>query len=167
MLKLWQRIKNVWDYAFSGKSAIHWASLSPEQIEFIKRKGKEYTPALLPSDIVRGPLGRCFDTCAQIAGACKYKYVEGIALNPSNPDQMILHGWVTDGIHAFDPTWKSFQGDEEIPIPTKYTGIEMDIAKVFDFMRTTEYQGVIANAWRNPELADAIVPGVPKIKKEV
>lgn len=132
------------------------AKLSLEQYELITKLGKSYKPALLPKDIKRFPIGKCFDGCAiQALYNRKYRYVEGIC-KPSHEDRWFLHAWLTDGIHAFDPTWAAIDEDGvHHPIPAEYIGIEMDIVDVARFMKETEYQGVIANRWRNEELAAA------------
>lgn len=117
---------------------------------------KTYTPALLPGRIKRGPVGMCFDICALTCMRQReFTYVEGLATDPSDPDNVILHAWVTDGVHAFDPTWDAIDDDGlHHPVPSLYQGIEMDIMLVAKFMKTTGYQCVIANHHRAPELAD-------------
>lgn len=132
-------------------------ALSLEEYDLVIKIGKSYQPALLPADIKRMELGSCFDASAiQALYNQKYRYVEGIAKSFRDNDWK-LHAWLTDGVHAFDPTWKCLLNHtgEEIPFPGEYIGIEMDIMKVAEFMAATEYQGVIANRWRNEELATA------------
>jgi hypothetical protein len=113
-----------------------------------------YESALLPEDIQRGEVGQCFDTCIMQAMACfpKYKYVEGYA-KPSSKKHWILHAWLTDGEHALDPTWRATEKGADIIMPATYYGIILDIQSVFRFMMETGYQGVLANAERNPKLA--------------
>lgn len=128
----------------------------------IARFGKEYEPALLPADLKRGRVGWCFDnSIIQLTDPDlrkKYRYVEGIAR--ATPDEpLTLHAWLTDGIHAFDPTWWAFGLHNELRImPGYYCGIEMDAIAVMEFMFETEYQGIISNGWRNRKLADRCVP---------
>lgn len=131
-------------------------NLSTEQIDLILSKGKQYTPALLPADIPRGKLHDCFDHCAIAAAKNfrKYKYVEGLARHPLKPEEWILHAWLTDGTHAFDPTWQCFDQDKvEQPVPTIYIGLEIDLLALANFMKVTGYKSIFANAWRNPALA--------------
>lgn len=140
--------------------------MNESQIQhLIENYGKEYTPALLPIDLNRGKLGTCFDTCMiQALSSRKYRYVEGVAKS-FNSDEWKLHAWLTDGEYAFDPTWRATDNTsgEEIAFPGQYIGIEMDTLKVAAFMANTEYQGVLANRWRNTELADACLPEGVKI----
>lgn len=121
--------------------------------------GQFYKPAVLPSDIPRGMPGQCFDWCAlQAVKNRKYSYVEGLATDPDDQSSWILHAWLTDGVHAFDPTWGAFDDDGvEHPVPAQYLGFEMDTVKVAKFMKATGYQGIIANSWRNQELFKEIM----------
>ena len=140
-----------------------------ELIDWIVRTGKYYTSALLPNDIERGEIGECFDTCALrvahhvfVKGKAKYRYVEGVAMCFAGTDRLdklkgiwVLHAWLTDGVHAFDTTWLTLnpQG-KEVAMPAIYVGFEMKIKQVVDFMAKTKYQGILANGWRAPELAE-------------
>lgn len=129
-----------------------------ELILFFMKHGKQYTPALLPADIKRGAVGTCFDTSAVNALDRKYRYVEGIAMSPRSYD-WILHAWLTDGERAYDPTWRALNAQgEEVPVPSAYVGVELEIEAVAGFMLSTEYASVLANAWRDPEQARAILP---------
>jgi len=130
------------------------AELTKEHMEYIVDKGIEFIPELLPVDIKRHPIGTCFDACAiEAINNRKYSYVEGIC-KPINGD-WTLHAWLSDGSHAFDPTWQTIDNrtGKEIPFAGVYIGIEMDVIEVAKFMKETGYQGVIANRWRNEELA--------------
>lgn len=120
----------------------------------VVKRGKFYRSSVLPKDIPRGDVGICFDWCAlQAAKNRKYRYVEGLASNPENPEDWLLHAWLTDGENAYDPTWSAKDDDGvEHPVPSQYLGIEMDIEKVANFMTTTGYQGVIANHYRNEQI---------------
>lgn len=129
---------------------------------FIIKYGKQYKPAFLPKDIKRGKLKTCFDTCLVQALDGKYRYVEGLAKNPRKKDDWILHAWLTDGRHAFDPTW--YAADPlgfEMPVPTIYIGIEMPTRPVAMFIQATEYTGIFANSWRDPERAKQIIKNIP------
>lgn len=129
------------------------AKLTLEQFDLINRLGKKYTPAVCPDDIKRFDVGMCFDACIWNAiYHPQYRYVEGVVLLHGDL-QWKLHAWLTDGKHAFDPTWKADVNGEEKPIPATYIGIEMGTKEVAKFMKVTEYQGVIANRWRNEDLA--------------
>ncbi len=140
--------------------------ISPNDLKAIERilsMGKHYRPAVLPADISRGKTGDCFDHCVAVAMWSKdpeYRYVEGVARDPFS-DRWILHAWLTDGIHAFDPTWVATAGIEgdhrEIPIPTTYIGIEMKTKAVAAFMLHTNHKAVIANAHLAPELAEKAI----------
>jgi hypothetical protein len=129
---------------------------TPEIAEFLIQHGQRYIPALLPDDIKRYPAGMCFDASAlnAVKSNGKYAYVEGFALDPDNGFYWVLHAWMTDGIHAFDPTWNCTAPDgTPAVLPTMYIGIEMDTLAVATFMRRTTYQGIFGNMWRNPKLA--------------
>lgn len=131
--------------------------------EYILEHGKVYKPALLPAGIKRGPVKECYDTCViQVLKHPEYKYVEGLARHPKDKEEWIMHAWITDGEHAFDPTWYA-ENDygKEIPIPTAYIGIEMDIIKVARFMRSTQYHGIFANSFRDPGKARDIIKDIP------
>ena len=136
------------------------ALLNDELEATIRRLGKSYTPALLPSDIIRGKLGFCFDTSVMVAFTSrgKYRYVEGMAQDPAQDGKWILHGWVTDGVHAFDPTWQALDdnGNQQI-LPVEYIGIELPMAEVLRFMRKTGYQGVLANQARWQGMVDKML----------
>jgi hypothetical protein len=126
-------------------------------IKLVLDNGKSYKTAMLPADIEQGPLGQCFDWCAlQAVQHRNYRYVEGVASDPTDPDNWILHAWLTDGEHAFDPTWYAESTEDAVrrPVPSDYIGIEMDILDVAAFMRVTGYQGILGNYWRNTKLAD-------------
>ena len=120
--------------------------------------GKRYIPAARPEYIPRMPLHTCFDSCAILAHQDrKLRYVEGFAYTPYL-GKFAPHAWLTDGIHAFDPTWGCLLLGVEAPIPgAVYIGIEMDIDSVIQFMKETEYQSVLMNGWRAPMTADKIL----------
>jgi hypothetical protein len=128
----------------------------------ILQDGKQYEPALLPKGVARGKVGKCFDTCLiEALKNPKLRYVEGVAMCYAGKDQLeklkgtwILHAWLTDGKHAYDPTWLARDGEEkEQPMPAVYVGFEMDTEAVARFVHATEYAGVLANEHRAPALA--------------
>jgi len=125
--------------------------------DYVLKNGKEYSPRVLPKDIRRGPVCHCFDNCALVAlYNKKYKYVEGYATNPITKEWM-AHAWLTDGENAYDPTWLGFDDfGREVPMPSRYVGIEMPIKNVVKIMLKTERAGVLVNAWRVPELAELV-----------
>lgn len=134
---------------------------------FLEEHGRQYEPALLPDDIIRGETGKCFDWCALQASRLnpKYQYVEGIALDPElakqDKERWILHAWLTDGEHVFDPTWQALDDDgTEHPVPSIYIGIPMSIHAVATFMRMTGYQGVLGNRWRLPSIVEDMMKEV-------
>jgi hypothetical protein len=134
------------------------AELDTATKQLVKRFGRDYQPTLLPADIERGPVGMCFDWNALQAARLypKYQYVEGIATHPEEPTQWVLHAWLTDGTHAFDPTWDVIDNTtgKHRPVPSRYIGIVMPIRAVATFMRVTGYQGVLANRWRLPDMVE-------------
>lgn len=139
--------------------------IHPQLVDYIRSRGKVYTPAIPPERVVRGKVGDCFDASAYNAARRGFRYVEGIAEDPRQRGTWVLHAWITDdGKHAYDPTWKMMIGDEEHPLNTLYIGIEMPIEIVARFMVKTGYKSILANAWRDPELAQQAAPGVPIIK---
>lgn len=122
---------------------------SGDEIELIKRYGKRYKYASLPGDIQPGTPGQCFDwSMYQAMDLGKYHYVEGLAKLPADKG-WTLHAWLSDGKHAFDPTWVGRLGGG------KYIGIEIPLPVLLPFIRQTEYQGMIVNRWRAPELWEA------------
>ena len=132
----------------------------PHELEaWIGAWGKVYTGKQLPEGMSRGPMGHCFDNCALRASMRRdLRYVEGIAALPGQ--EWKLHAWLTDGIHAYDPTWYAVNRltKKEVQHPAIYIGIELPIEKVLTFMRRTQYQAVIANGWRDPITASMILP---------
>lgn len=119
---------------------------------------QRFKPAVLPKDIARGKVGECFDWCI-VQAIChpKYTYVEGLAREPGN-DRWILHAWLTDGEHAFDPTWGAFDNSgRELPMPSEYLGLTMDTKLVVSFMKRTGYQGVLANRDRAPSIFNKLM----------
>ena len=143
-------------------------------LQIIAIKGKEYKPAPLAEDIEDGPTGLCFDWCALQAAKSrrfqngKYRYVEGMATDPDT-GAWILHAWLTDGEHAFDPTWPVIDSKGQVvrnvAPPCRYIGIELDIRAVHKFMKKTGYQGVLANRWRWPDFARTVIFGIePKMQ---
>lgn len=136
--------------------------------KFIFKNGKQYIPAISPESIQRGPIGKCYDRSIISAINSDLTYVEGLARDPRNKERWILHAWLTDGIHAFDPTWIAYSEQEEIPVPTIYIGIEMRVHDVARFFSSTKYAGIFSNAWRDPTLAGRCVPDIPieKISRE-
>lgn len=131
---------------------------------WIVQNGRSYVPAICPDDIQRGPCGLCFDTSILNAYRTGYRYVEGMAFMRTQ-GFFALHAWVTDGTHAYDPTWRAYKDKVEVPMPTVYIGVELDTARVVEFMSKTDYSGVIANAWRDKRRAREILPeGCPIMK---
>lgn len=130
-------------------------------VEFVLRHGKRYKPAVCPAFVVRGEVGTCFDTSAVNALNGKLRYVEGIVMHPKYSGVKILHGWLTDGEHAFDPTWRAEKEGVEQPVPSTYIGVEMEIVDVARFMMSTKYACVLANAWRDPLAAADVHPSIP------
>ena len=136
-----------------------------EQKKYIFENGKSYIPSIFPFELrdKLGDIGMCFDVSILAALGSKYRYVEGIA-HIKGTGQYFLHAWITDGIHAFDPTWKSelIILGKKFTIPgtrgIEYFGIELDKIKVAYFMSETKYVSVIANGWRAPESAKQILP---------
>lgn len=73
--------------------------------------------------------------------------------------QETTSGLCTPGLQMvstpFDPTWHPVDPGE-IP-QTKYIGIEMPLLKVMMFVKKTEYQGVIPNREKAPEILESIL----------
>jgi hypothetical protein len=119
--------------------------------DIVVKLGKQYEWAPLPDDIKKGPTGMCFDWSALQTARLhpKYRYVEGIAKSVFDNDWK-LHAWLTDGTHAFDPTWMVI-GDQKhlkgVP-PFHYIGIEIDIHTVHKFMKLTGYQGILGLSYQ-------------------
>ena len=130
--------------------------------ETIHKKSKHMYSAPLPADIARGEIGDCFDHCVvqALISKGKYKYVEGLVYINK---EWIYHAWLTDeqGINAFDPTWKMETGTGEVKnIPSSfahYLGVIMDLEKVIEFMKKTEYKAVLKNYYRAEDLAKQAV----------
>mgnify|MGYP001606830667 CR=1 FL=1 len=50
--------------------------------------------------------------------------------------------------------------NNERAVPTRYVGIEMNMRGVAKFLKEVGYKGVLANAWRNPELAEKAIKSI-------
>lgn len=137
-------------------------NLTIKQIEsFLFKKGKFYVSHELPKDIKYRELHKCFDNAliTSVKSGGKYKYVEGLAINILT-GEWLMHAWLTDGIEAkcFDNTWRIQDNKGNVfPMQTIYLGIEMEQDDLVKFRLDTEYQGVFANAWRSPKLADKLI----------
>lgn len=142
------------------------ADLNPEIEAMINRYGKSFTPALCPPDITRGPGGACFEiSLINILLSDKYTYVEGKARRSTTGD-WVGHAWLTDGVHAFDPTWMGVSIDrntddgqvekaELSPHPGPYFGIPMPRRFVLGFHGATGgYCGVLWNRHLAPKQFD-------------
>lgn len=132
--------------------------------EYIEKHGKFYRPMTCPDYVMRGKVGDCFDVCMLNAAKFRHlRYVEGIAAHPFQENVWIYHAWLTDGEHAFDPTWglQHKDGGQVRPVLTIYHGIELDTRKMAEFMRATDYKAVMANGWRNTRIADQLIPHFP------
>lgn len=125
----------------------------------VTKRGKHYKPALLPAGIKRGRPGDCFDWCMiQAMQHPEYRYVEGLAQDPDDLENFVYHAWLTDGKHAFDPTWMAIDNNgKEREMPIMYLGIELDMMEVAKFVSATEYKAVLANHWRAPELSKPMI----------
>ena len=123
---------------------------------YIEQHGKEYIPTVAPKYMERGKVGECFD--ASLLAAYKYnlKYVEGLAYNPINK-RWILHAWVSDGKHAFDLTWRAYKDGVEVPMPTKYYGVELDKYLVAEFIKKVGYNCILKSGYRNKTIAQKIL----------
>lgn len=141
-----------------------WSTVTKDIQRTVKKYGRTFEPAVLPADILRWPVGVCFDACALNTAKSdgKYQYVEGIA---TIKGETYLHAWMTDGTYAFDPTWQATDDDgNDLVPPVEYRGVIMPITAVALFMRMTGYQGLLANRWRLPDLVDDMLKdlkGVP------
>lgn len=132
--------------------------------QYIMKHGKQYQPATCPEYIKRGEVGDCFDTCVLNLLTNKHlRYIEGLAAHPFEENVWILHSWLTDekGEVAYDPTWMNNYNGEALPVLTIYMGIEIPTDTLLKFMRTTEYKSIMANGWRNREIADTVLPDFP------
>lgn len=133
--------------------------LNKRLARYIEREGKSYQAALLPEGVERGPLGYCYDWCLALAMRHpEYRYVEGIAEDPEHPGRWILHAWLTDGKHAFDPTWQATNnaGEDRI-LPVEYIGIEMRADQVLKFILKVGNVGVLAGREENRSLYEEII----------
>jgi len=131
--------------------------LTKQSLQYIKKHGTNFVPAVLPKDLQRGDVGDCFDICAiQALHHQQYQYVEGIAKVRNG--RWIYHAWLTDGVHAFDPTWRAITDEGwDKPIPAEYLGVILPIMQVAEFMKKTEYKAVFANRFRAPELVERML----------
>lgn len=126
-------------------------------INLVEYNGKEYKPALLPDDIKRGQVGACFDfsLLQAFASRGKYQYVEGIAIYKGKTH---VHAWLSDGVHAFDPTWLCYDKDKiERPLPVVYLGVALDVQTATSYFLVTERSGIIPNRALLPNLFEEVI----------
>lgn len=136
----------------------------PDKIKaYVFKHGKEYkVPARFPADIMHGKVGDCYDTVMlNVAQHPSYRYVEGYAQHPAFSNIWILHAWITDGEHVFDPTWRIEGAAGRFPVKTRYIGIEIDFKKLLGFVIATEYKALLGNAWRDIDEARKVLPDLP------
>jgi hypothetical protein len=113
----------------------------------IDRHGVCYEPALLPDDLRYGKLHHCFDVAliAALHSDGKYQYVEGLA-RTFRDEEWTVHAWVTDGTHAFDPTWRATDKDGNfIVLPVLYFGLPLDTELASKYVLKTGQAGIIPN----------------------
>lgn len=130
-----------------------------QSVTIVVKNGKIYESAVLPKYIKRGDPGNCFDWCAALATKHKHlQYVEGYATDPSDRDRWVHHAWLTDGTHAFDPTWQVTDDEGvEHPVPSHYFGVQFLTKDVALFITTTGYRSIFMQRWRAPELFNEIL----------
>ena len=139
------------------KGPIIRGELTEEIKKWITELGQEYKPAALPSDVSRGDVGECFDVAfINVFFSTKYQYVEGMAFSGT---EWVYHAWLTDGIHAYDPTWAVIggMGMEDPKNPLRYIGIPLPAGFVSFFTQKTGYSGVLGNRARYPTAVDKIL----------
>lgn len=139
------------------KDPIIPGEITPAIEAWVKELGQEYKSANLPADIERGPTGTCFDTCTMnILMSNKYQYCEGMTFNGV---QWFYHAWLTDGIHAYDPTWQIIgKGGFDNPNnPLRYIGFVIPTGFLMFFNFKTQYAGVLGNRARYPQAVDAML----------
>lgn len=132
-------------------------------IDLIVKHGDFFHSEVPPDDFIRGKVGDCYDSSVAnlMRYPDKYEYVEGVAFHPKLR-KWVFHAWVAlkNGKHniCYDPTWMCVKEGVERGVPLPYIGVRMEKKALFRFMADTEYHGVFANYWRNPELAKPLLP---------
>lgn len=140
--------------------------ITPEIRSWIDELGKEYKPANLPDDIERGPAGYCFDACTMnLLISNKYQYVEGMAFSGEG---WYYHAWLTDGVHAYDPTWQIIgKGGMEHPLnPLRYIGFVIPTGFLMFFNFKTQQAGVLGNRARYPQAVDKMLDSIREQRQE-
>lgn len=108
------RGKEKWAYAGIG--------------DFLLRHGKWYEATEYPREMWEGVMGSCYGNAMIVAASePRYRYVEGYAC-PVDTGFPVHHAWVTDGVHAFDPTW----GPEWKMEGSAYLGVEFSVERADD-----------------------------------
>ncbi len=133
--------------------------------DIVKKHGKSYVLALLPDDLERGKIGDCFEHCLfsaflsqRVNNKRAYYYVEGIA--GCEAIGFAHHAWLTDGNHAYDPTWYVICDDSGKRVDISmfsYFGIELGAVDTLRFFKETGYKGFLNNRERAPEMFDRIL----------
>lgn len=119
-------------------------------LKFLLKYGKEYTLAPLPTDIPKSKRGYCYERCMALAiKNKKYTYVEGIGIDKSpeyeGSNEYLMHAWLTDGVHAYDPTWARRNGKELYYAPvSKYFGIEIPTKYIDSFLDESQPFGALS-----------------------
>jgi hypothetical protein len=96
--------------------------------DFLLRHGKWYKAVEYPREMWEGCLGHCYGNAMIVATSePRYRYVEGYAC-PIETGLPVHHAWVTDGTHAFDPTW----GPHGWLKGSAYFGVEFSVERADD-----------------------------------
>lgn len=145
--------------------------LTDDMRQWVQILGQDYKAALLPSDIARGPIGKCFDSALfNTVWTSKYQYVEGIATTPGT-DEWVYHAWLSDRWNrAFDPTWSATdtKTGKQRRLPVKYRGLPIPNAFVMMFVSKTEYAGVLGNYDQWPDAVNKMLyQRAAELKKEI
>ncbi len=92
-------------------------------MDFVLREGQPYAYVPLPlADQMA--LGMCYGNSLMAAICTGLRYVEGYAMLrlAGAPPVVWPHAWVTDGTHAYDPTWPA-------PGGLAYLGVEFSVER--------------------------------------
>jgi len=129
--------------------AVLGINFAPEALgDFLEPRGREFTPAPLPADVKRGPMGQCYANATRLVMKSHARgdqppleYVEGIAYSGRLGQEVgFLHAWaVTADGKVVDPTWPD-------PQQCRYFGIQYNYDAYLKHIARTRKFGVLGGA---------------------
>jgi len=116
--------------------------------DYVAAYGEEFTPAPLPEDVERGPMGQCYRNATLLVLSrpdLDLDFAEGFAQSAGTGDLSFMHAWaVTKDGKVLDPTWDKPEGG-------KYFGVRYDRRAYLKGIEKRKYYGVIGASDKNAQ----------------